>query len=344
MLVLAFTVTFTSCSDDDDDDDNRNAVQINKTSDTALLLCSFGSTYQQPQATYEKIVADYKKEYPGVDIYMSFTSRTIVSRVYAQIGKAYAQPDLWLSAIAKAGYKTVYVQSLHIIPGEEYLSLMNTDVKKNFMVPNPDIKVAKSACLLNEDEDIADVAKALYAYYKPRLDKGEVVALMGHGNPDKEYIHANDKYDQLEAALQELSGKANIFVGTVDWGDKMFSHVRDGIIEFANGADYSNITVSLAPLMSIAGDHAQNDLLGDLEPGQKLDDVDPFEDDWEAEFSWKVKLAKLGFTISEDGTLTGDNNFNVVGLADHDAIRAVWLNHMKEAVKSAESWNDHLGE
>ncbi len=337
---------FSACSKDDDSNDDRNPVQIEKNHDTALLLCSFGSTYEQPQITYDSIVADYQKAFPNSDIYVSFTSRTIVSRVYAQIGEAYAQPDLWLSAIAKAGYKTVYVQSLHIIPGEEYLSLMNTDVKKNFMVPNPDIKVAKSACLLNENEDIEAVANALYAYYKPRLDAGEVVALMGHGNPDTEYDHANEKYDLLEAKLQALSGAQNIFVGTVDWGEKMFSHVRDAIKAYAsnNGKTYSETVVNLSPLMSIAGDHAQNDLLGDLEEGQTMTDVDPEESDWEAQFSWKLKLQKLGFTISTEGTNTDIESFNVIGLGDHKAIRSVWVSHMKKAVTNAESWNEHLGE
>ena len=195
---------------------------------------------------------------------MSFTSRTIVSRVYAQIGKAYAQPDLWLSAIGKAGYKNVYVQSLHIIPGEEYLSLMNTDVKKNFMIPYPDIKVAKSACLLETEEDVDAVAEILYSYYKARLDKGEVVALMGHGNPDTEYTHANERYTQLENALQALSGEKNIFIGTVDWGNMMFSHIRDEIKAFAprigiTEGNYKTVTVNLAPLISTAGDHSQND-------------------------------------------------------------------------------------
>ncbi|MDR1202371.1 MAG: sirohydrochlorin cobaltochelatase [Tannerellaceae bacterium] len=337
---------FVACSDDDDNNDDRNAVKIVKKNNTALLLCSFGSTYQQPQATYDQIIADYKAAYPNTDIYMSFTSRTIVSRVYAQLGIAYAQPDLWLTAIGKAGYENVYVQSLHIIPGEEYLSLMNTDVKKNFMIPYPDVVVAKSACLLETEEDVDAVAQILYSYYKVRLDKGEVVALMGHGNPETEYTHANQRYAQLETALQELSGDKNIFIGTVDWGDKMFSHVRDEIIDFAerNGKEYSQVTVNLAPLMSIAGDHAQNDLLGGLEDGQTMAGVDPGEDDWEAEYSWTLKLGKLGFTISEDGSNTDENNFNVVGLADHKAIRTLWLNHMKEAIKNAESRNEQMGE
>lgn len=338
---------FSACSDDDNNgNDTKSAVVIDKKNETALLLCSFGSTYEQPQATYDKIVADYKAAYPNTDIYMSFTSRTIVSRVYAQIGKAYAQPDLWLNAIGKAGYKKVYVQSLHIIPGEEYLSLMNTDVKKNFMIPYPDVVVAKSACLLETEDDVDAVAQILYNNYKARLDKGEVVALMGHGNPDTEYTHANERYAQLETALQELSGEKNIFVGTVDWGDKMFSHIRDEVKAFATrtGKEYKDVTISLAPLMSIAGDHAQNDLLGGLEDGQTMDKVNPDEDDWEAEYSWKLKLEKLGFTISEDGTDIDSDKFNVVGLGDYGTIRTIWLNHMKEAIENETSWNEHLGE
>lgn len=340
---------FSACSNDDDEKDDRNAVLINKKNETALLLCSFGSTYKQPQATYDQIIKDYQAAYPNTDIYMSFTSRTIISRVYAQVGKAYSQPDLWLNAIGKAGYKKVYVQSLHIIPGEEYLSLMNTDVKKNFMIPFPNVKVAKSSCLLETEEDVEAVAQILYNYYKTRLDAGEVVALMGHGNPDTEYTHANERYAQLETALQNLSGEKNIFVGTVDWGAKMFSHILTEIEAFAarKGVareNYKNITVSLAPLMSIAGDHAQNDLLGDLEDGQTWDKINPEEQDHEAKYSWKLKLQKRGFTISTDGTNTAPENFNVVGLGDYSAIRAIWLNHMKDAIKNETSWNEHLGE
>jgi len=348
MLLLSVGF-FAACSDDDDDpkpEEVEAGVEIVKKNNTALLLCSFGSTYEQPQATYDQIIKEYQAAYPNTDIYMSFTSGTIVSRVYAQIGKAYAQPDVWFKELGKAGYETVYVQSLHIIPGEEYLGLMNNEVKKKLMIPYPDVVVAKGACLLETEEDVDAVAKILYDYYKARLDKGEVVALMGHGNPDTEYTHAKERYSQLEAAMQELSGDKNIFVGTVDWGEKMFTHVRKGIVAFAEskGKENKEITVSLSPLMSVAGDHAQNDLLGDLEDGQKAEDVDPYEDDWEAESSWKLKLENMGFNISEDGSNTDPAKFNVIGLADHSKIRSIWLNHMKEAVQNAESWNEHLGE
>ena len=51
-----------------------------------------------------------------------------MNRVKAETGVDRYQPDLWLNAIGAAGYKRVAVQSLHVIPGEEYLSLMNTSL------------------------------------------------------------------------------------------------------------------------------------------------------------------------------------------------------------------------
>lgn len=354
LLSVALLGMFTSCSSDDDGPkDDRQPVQINKKNDTALLLCSFGSTYEQPQETYDKIIADYEKAFPNTDIYMSFTSRTIISRVYAQIGKAYAQPDLWFDAIADAKYDKVMVQSLHIIPGSEYVSLMDSYAYKGFMSKHPDLKVARGACLLKTDEDVEVVAKVLYNYYKPNLDKGEVVAFMGHGNPEDEYIHANGRYQQLQDALQKLSGKKNIFIGTVDWSELMFGNVRDGIIDYAkskglNESTYKDQVVNLAPLMSIAGDHAQNDMLGGLEDGQTADKVDPSEADFKvlpngdieftSEYTWILKLEKLGFTINPIGSTIDPEKFSVIGLGDHPELRALWVKHLQEA--KFQTWNE----
>lgn len=344
LLVLLTAIFFVySCSSDNDNNPSfPPGVEVNKQNNTAILLCAFGSTYPQPQATYEQIINDFQKAFPNTDIYISFSSGTIVSRVYAQIQKAYAQPDVWMTALGKAKYDSVFVQSLHIIPGEEYLGVVNTITKKYLTIPFPTIQVARGHCLLYSDEDIEQTADIIYSYYKSKLDNGEVVALMGHGNPDHEYVQANQQYKKLEKALQSRSQEANIFVGTVDWGDQMFSYVRDGIVAFANkkGKSNSEIVVSLAPLMSIAGDHAQNDLLGDLEEGQTFDEIDPYEDDHDAEFSWKMKLLKLGFTISPDGSNISEKDFNVVGLADHASIRKIWVNHLLEARKEATSMEE----
>ena len=59
--------------------------------------------------------------------------------------------------------------------------------------------------------------------------------------------------------------------------------------------------------MSVAGDHATNDMAGD-------------EDD-----SWKTLLTNAGYTVSIDKLDNG--NFSALG--DIEEIRNIWLKHMK---------------
>ena len=199
-FVAAVTCTgFSSCSDNDDEESTVNpavdVVSKTKQHDTAILLCTFGSTYNESLTVYDDIIEDFKSKFPNTDIYMSFTSRTCIGRVEASTGIARYELDQWLKAIGDAGYKRVAVQSLHVIPGEEYLSLMNTDVKKYFMIQwYPHIDVLKGANLLSSAEDTKDVAEILYKHYESKLaGKNNIVLLMGHGNPDENY-NANTKY------------------------------------------------------------------------------------------------------------------------------------------------------
>lgn len=141
----------------------------------------------------------------------------------AETGIARYPPDLRLNALGKNNYKRVAVQSLHIIPGEEYLSLMNTDVKKDFVIERyPNVEVLKSPCLVYDENDVKDVATVLYDHYKAKLaEKNHILLLMGHGNPDVNY-NANSNYSEAEEALQQLAPNKNVFVGTVDYGDMLF--------------------------------------------------------------------------------------------------------------------------
>lgn len=231
LMATALCTGIASCSDKDDVESTLNpaerTVSQAKKHDTALLLCTFGSTYKESLSVYDDVMNDFKKEFPDVDIYMSFTSRTCINRVQAAAGIERYELDQWLKAIGNAGYKRVAVQSLHVIPGEEYLSLMNTDIKKYFMIQwFPHIDVLRGANLLSEEEDTKMVADVLYSHYAERLsDKNHVVLLMGHGNPDENYS-ANQKYAEVQKALQAKAVHKNIFVGTVDYGDMLFGPKR----------------------------------------------------------------------------------------------------------------------
>ena len=92
-FVAAVTCTgFNSCSDNDDEESTVNpAVDVvtrTKQHDTAILLCTFGSTYNESLSVYDDVIEDFKAKFPNTDIYMSFTSRTCIGRVEASTGIA----------------------------------------------------------------------------------------------------------------------------------------------------------------------------------------------------------------------------------------------------------------
>ena len=378
LMAAALCTGFTSCSDDDDVESTLNPaeqqVAQTKQHDTALLLCTFGSTYNDSLSVYDDIINDFKAEFPDVDIYMSFTSRTCINRVEASTGIARYELDQWLKAIGDAGYTRVAVQSLHVIPGEEYLSLMNTDIKKYFMIQwYPSINVLRGANLLAEDEDTEAVAEVLYNHYATQLaDKNNIVLLMGHGNPDENYS-ANNKYAEVQEALQAKATNKNIFVGTVDYGDMLFwpneveENPADRITDTnvvrsqypgciysqimaycdANGLQPADVKVYIAPFMSIAGDHAHNDLWGleALAEGASTDEVDLSTN----EYSWRERLEKIGFQVQEyfeshpiaqAGADHGiADGCGIRALGSYPEIRQIWVKHLREQW-DADAWEN----
>ena len=93
--LFASSAVFTSCDDGDDDNTANPAEEVVKASkkhDTAILLCTFGSTFKESIKTYDATLADFQNAFPDADIYLSFTSRTCVNRVEAETGIARYQP------------------------------------------------------------------------------------------------------------------------------------------------------------------------------------------------------------------------------------------------------------
>lgn len=389
-LVAATTCTgFTSC-DNDDEESTLNPAEVKvlaeKKHDTAILLCTFGSTYNESLEVYDNIFNDFKAKFGNeADIFLSFTSRTCIGRAEATTGEARYKLSDWLQAIGKAGYKKVAVQSLHVIPGEEYLSLMNTDVKKNFMIEDfPGINVLKGANLLAEDEDTKQVAEVLYDHYKNENilgDKKNIVLLMGHGNPNKNY-NANSKYSEVEKALHALSATDydNILVGTVDYGDMLFwpkeeeeaeadrvpvtaasemitnypGCVYSKLMKYCadNNLQASEVNVYLAPFMSIAGDHAHNDLWG-LEALAENDHADYYRHTVQLntnEFSWRERLTKIGFNVNKDfeshpvNQADADHGLKagckMKALGSYPEIRQIWVNHLLENWNNEDAWEN----
>lgn len=315
-LLVVSAMSFTACKGDKGPSQNP-ADAFPKKHDTALLLVTFGSTYDVPQQTFEKQKAFFQKQFPNTDLYLSYTSRTIINRMQAK-GKEFIPPTMWLQSFLGKNYKNVYVQSFHVIPGEEYTLLRDAYVNKDYNKWLVDKRNGRNDAVLGRPllytpEDIQKVAKILVDDNKEHIQKGEAVAFMGHGNPQESYDLANKKYKMLEQEMQryakEIYGYDYVYVATVDYPAMLFNYLV-GELKMVEDK-VANKTIHLQPLMTIVGDHANNDMAGEYEKGEADEDQ-----------SWKWQLEKMGWKVET----------RMKGLGDYEEINKIYLEHLKEAI------------
>jgi sirohydrochlorin cobaltochelatase len=88
--------------------------------------------------------------------------------------------------------------------------------------------------------------------------------------------------------------------------------------------------------MTIAGDHAHNDLWG-LEDEEEFTVADATPNNIET--SWRLRLEHMGFTISKDESHSGTyTTCGIKGLGDYSAVRQIWLNHLKNRYSKSSAW------
>ncbi|SEW16774.1 sirohydrochlorin cobaltochelatase [Prevotella sp. khp7] len=358
MMAFVASATFTACNDDDDNKTQSNyekyqqavneTVKTQKSSNKVILLVAFGSTWEQAYDTFDKVVEDYKANFSGWDVYLSFSSAICINNARAGENvdpKDYYDPEHWLTAIGLAGYQQVVVQSLQVIPGEEYRRVRDSYVK-DFMnnrngdftdeyMKSLDLNVVVGTPLMAEESDAQILATTLNneADVKAAVAQG-IVAFMGHGNPEGyDYYGGNVRYLQLENYLRAIN--TNYYVGTVDmedtYVDNVLEHVAGGKFDIAVGdvTITMNYTANdakkaqLYPLMSIAGDHAHNDMADD-------------EDDE----SWYSMFNAAGIATEAYETNYTEPCWKkyksgeeyIPGLAERSAVRKLWMNHTREAI------------
>ena len=346
MMAICTMFAFTACSDDDDDNAVKSnhdlyqeavtqTVKSQKRHGKAILLVAFGSTWQQAYDAFDATVEATKSQFPQYDVFLSFSSVICINRAAAGENVAarnFYAPSFWLNAFADKDvqYKEIVVQSLQVIPGEEYKNVRDSYIKNfanNFYGDLDDdylskVKIYLGTPLMAEDNDVDELAQVLYNSTKSKLGSNNIIAFMGHGNPEGyDYYGANVRYTELEQKLQELSGTKQYYVGTVDMPENYKTDVLKRMKE--NG--FNAGTVYCYPLMSIAGDHAHNDMAGD-------DDAwdNGYEENEEGEVedtSWKNYFSRSGYTCN-DNVLEGC----VIGLLENTAVRQLWLDHIKRAI------------
>ena len=254
----------------------------------ALLAVSFGTSYED---TLEKNIAAIERDlaaaFPERTLRRAFTSGMILRRWKRERGVEIDDVPAALERLAGEGYADILIQPTHVMNGEEYHRL--ADQAEGFRSRFD--KLTVGVPLLTAAEDYLDLGRALMEILPPKSEE-RAVLYMGHGSEHQ----ANSAYALMEYAFHDL-GRDDVIVGTVE-GYPNFDAAIRRLKERPQVKE-----VELRPLMTVAGDHAKNDLAG-------------AEED-----SWKNVLESMGYRTS----------CVLTGLGEYPQIRAMFVEHARQA-------------
>ena len=282
LLALLFVLMPTLVSASDGHDKNNQEK-------TGILLVAFGSSEESALISFETIEKAVKSAYPDIPLRWAYTSH-IIRKKLAKQGKLIDSPETALSKMMDENFTHIVVQSLHTIDGEEYHDLIRT--VESFKQMGGFRRIAIGSPLLSTQKDMNRSVDAVMGIIPSERKQNEAVVLMGHGT----HHPANAFYAALMFQIQLKD--PNIFVGTVE-GYPDIDLIKEMLT-------YKKIKKAyLIPFMSVAGDHAKNDMAGD-------------EDD-----SWKSVLTRSGIECVPILRGTGENK----------AFVNIWIDHIDKTLK-----------
>lgn len=212
----------------------------------ALLVVSFGTSFDEALPAIVNIEETCKKAFPEYDFFRAFTSGMIIRKLKKTRQQIIHSPEEIMEQLAGAGYEEVICQPTHIINGMEYEKMMNMLAPYKEKIP----LIRVGTPLLTEEEDYKKACEIVMKEIKLPMAEDEAFVLMGHGTEH----FANSAYCQFENMLRDL-GYENTYVGTVEGFPGL-----DYVIRRLKLRQIKK--VYLMPLMIVAGDHARNDLAG----------------------------------------------------------------------------------
>lgn len=248
----------------------------------ALLMVHFGTTHDDTRAvTIDAINRKVMQEFPQMEFREAYTSRIIMRRL-AKRGVRKLNPVEALAQLKSEGFTHVIVQSTNIIDGIEMESL-----RKDIDQMRPLFKEIRLGMpLLYTPEDYKQVIGCLAGKSKEKT----FTILVGHGT----YTPATAQYAMLDYMLQ-AEGHTDFAVGTVE-GYPTFDNAVDRLQE-----QKKIKRVQLLPFMFVAGDHAKNDIAGDM----------------------KEALEKKGYKVTP----------LLEGLGEQPAIQQIYIDHIRFILK-----------
>jgi sirohydrochlorin cobaltochelatase len=253
-----------------------------------ILLVAFGSSEASAQVSFENIDRKVKAAWPDVPVYWAYTSRIIRHKLAGQ-GKTLDSPAVALARMADQQFTHVAVQSLHTIAGSEYHDVRR--VVGAFKSMGDFESIILGYPLLATQTDMEKTVDALFDMIPADRKKEDAVVFMGHGT----HHPSNAFYAALMFQAQRRD--PHVFIGNVE-GYPEIADIQPWLAE-------KNIkTAWLLPFMSVAGDHAKNDMAGNEED------------------SWKSILSEGGIQC----------HTVLKGTAEYGGFVDIWLSHLEDVL------------
>ena len=294
----------------------------NKKPTQAVVIAAFGTTVPEALAGILNVRDRIRQHYPHTEVRIAFTSNMIRSiwhqrqhdPDYVKTHPAVPQDILGvqgpLATIANLqddGFTTILVQPTHITLGEEYLDLVSsvqglagirTIKEKNR--PFKQLVIGRPALGAMGDihpypQDIELVAKALSADIDQAAKTGSALVYMGHGN---DFFPSGGSYLQFADTMNRFTPEVKTYIGSVEGFPGL-----DYVIQQLKRDKVRKVL--LKPFLTVAGDHARNDMAGP-----------------EAA-SWKTILTKEGCEVTPV----------LQGLGEVDSFADVFVHHLAELAK-----------
>lgn len=294
------------------------------TEKSAIVLAAFGTSYDTAIGSLIGIQNHIQNAYPNTPVRFAFTSNIIrkiwhkrasdkdYQKNHPEVPENFYNVKNLLGTMAdlqNEGYKNIVVQTTLLSHGEEFTDLKTTvdalySIQTMKAKWKPFNKIAIGRPLMGTwgaqhpyRDDLAKLADALADDVALAKKNNTALIYMGHGN----HHLSTGLYYELQEILNKQYPDVNIYVGLVE-GYPNF----DNLIDQLKRDEIQSVTVK--PLMVVAGDHANNDMAGD-------------DDD-----SWKVMLSKQNIKVTPV----------VKGLGSKETIQNVYLQHLIDAAIDAE--------
>ena len=206
----------------------------------AIVLVAFGTTSDRGREVFDVIEQAARNRYPEHDIFWAFTSQTVVNRLRQRGVVVHNLPEA-LALLQAEGYQQAVLQSLMIVPGQKDAEIAE--------VPTGALQVVYGQPLMASPADIRDTVEAV---------RSDVAA----DRPTVFVTHGNEKYPQYNRALLDFAAAVegrftDAFTCSVE-GEPGLTQ-----LETARQQAQKANAVHFVPLMLVAGDHIENDVLGD---------------------------------------------------------------------------------